>query len=544
VLPQAMGERSVSAWATVLLAMVLVVRAGDSSHAAAPDPDAEGLAKPTPAARLAELELVAQAALALPHNVEGLPAEARVADLVWGGTTGNVEIVLASDLAALIGAPPTARPGLSMGAHWLLEAKRRIRGEPSPNSTEWSEPDDARAPELAMRLRYVIVLFEDHFSDPLHFGLEPAPPRGSVMAFGGRVALYALDGARLLAAKRLDLSVAVQPAGSGPLDSPYLMTLRPLEREARSQLAAMVGTAGGPMYGPLMELAPTTQAVSFDAIQIAVLVLMGFGLLMFALVRFGRRRHRERHDMDGVQVDIATRGDDARVLIEVTAALGVDLTWSAKPREGDVPSGDEALPGPDVRVRGEPLPALYAALTGAPVWRAVLDLGGQVEGDKAQLVVALAHNIGLEARARKVAAYVRDLRRMGDGVKELSAILASEVASHATRARIAIALIRQAPDSKAARDAQERLGWADPLEPHLVACLTSESIALVTDACDALASLGTAASLPALEQVYGPARTAATRAITAITTRGGDPRQGGLALASGPAGALSIGPDD
>ncbi len=537
-----------------LLVLFLAV-AGAPACAVEPDLEAMRVAQVSLAAKLAGLEAVAKAALALPREVEGQPTAVEVEDLVWKGTDGNVEIVLASDLTELVGAQPTEREQMRIGAGWPLRVAAWIRdGAAVPREGNTKVP---REPWLVERLRYVIVVFEDRYEDPFPlFGAEPGLP--AEMVFDGRAAVYALDGARLLAWKRVHVVAKVLRSGPGLLSASLLETSDRLTRRVRDQLAAMFGVRDELGYGPLMELGPVPQTVSYESVEIIVFVLLGLGALMVLLVVFGRRRHRERHDMDGVQVHIATRGDDASVHIEVTTALDADIAWGEEARDGDVPGGDDAprvdgrdeadeLPGASggrVHVRGTPLPALYAALTGAPVWRAVLDLGGHVQGDKDRLVVTLAHNIGLQARARQVAAFVRDLRSVGDGVSRLAAILEDEVAPHATRARIAIALIRWAKGSKAAHDARERLGWADPLEPHLVACLTSESDALVADACDALASFGTAAALTPLEQVYGPARTAAMRAITAITARGGDPRQGALALSSGAAGALSVHPED
>ncbi|HRE88480.1 MAG TPA: hypothetical protein PK095_05000 [Myxococcota bacterium] len=464
--------------------------------------------------------------------------------LVWGGPGGNVELVLASHLSQLVGGPPSALRGHGFGAQWPLEAAHEIRRQRT-DSEGLVDPAIKRLPELLERLRYVIVVFDDHYLDPFHLGLVPEPAPGMMMIFEGRAAVYALDGARLLAARNLEVAVAPQPSGSGPFASPYFSTKNRLEDEIRGHVAAMVGVSGTPTFGQLMELAPLPESVLQRHGALIVIALVGSGGLV-ALIVFGRRRHRERYVFDGVQVRFMRRANDALVLIEFTTELAVDISWREKARGGDVPGGDDASEeGPDVRVRGEPLPALYAALAGTPVWRAVLDLGGKVEGDKERLVLTLAHHLGLEARVRRVAAYVRDLRALGDGVQQLSAMLADKENSFATRARIAIALIRWAPDSKA-REARERLGWTDPLEPHLVACLTSESDALVIDACGALASVGTAASLTALDQVHrlkGPAMTAANDAILAIRSRR-DPRQGGLALPAGEDGALSVQPDD
>jgi hypothetical protein len=506
--------------------------AGPAARAAVPDP-AE--------TRRAQLEAVARAALALPRSTEGYRSQTRAHDIVWGGFEGNVELVHASDLAQLIGATSPPRPELYLGANWPFEAAAHV----DIHWTEWTDP--LRAPvsvrtiELLERLEYVIVIFEDIYEDPYRFGLE-RPPGNESLAHIGRAAVFAMEGARLLAYVRLD-TLASPRQGESSQFGPSLGLRTRLEEGIRAQVADIVGAYPGRSYGPLMELAPPPPTITNKSLELLVFVLGGFGALLLLFVVLGRRRHRIRHDFDGVAVQIITSDEGARFTLQFEAALTAALNWGARSQDGDALSGDEELDR-SLGVRGPPLPALYAALAGVPIWRPIVDLGGRISGNQERLVVKIARVHGIEAHARRVAAHVRDLRRVGSGVASLVAISEDPTAPPSTRARIAIALTRWAPGSAETRAARERLGWTEPLEPHLIGCLTNEDVALVTDACDALASVGTAAYIFALESVVGSARPAANRALTAIVARGGDPRQGALALSSGSAGALSMQSED
>lgn len=503
---------------TLWLSLSLV---GGASRAAEPD---------EASTRLAQLEAVARAALVLRENPSEHPDEAKLEDLVWWGLEGNIDVVMAEDLARLIGVPwrPQA-DHFRFFARWPLEAADRIRGHHSAT-------DLVPSVELLKRLRYVFVVFESRYTG-VDFWAED-PSKRSV-AFVGRAVLYDLDGAKVLAH---DYISAFETLGDGaplPRDPPTTSSSPDLETQLERRLAAMVGRTSWPHFGPLMKFEPPPPKVTHRSLEIILGSIVGLAVLLTLFGLLARRRQRLKREFDGVRVQISTSDDGAWARLEVEPRLAARITWSRDSRDGDLESGDEAVDR-RVAVRGAPLPALYAALTGAPVWRPIVEMGGWVEGDRERLVVELSPQIGVDANARRVAALVRDLREVGSGAERLLALSGREDTSSSTRMRIALALTREVPGSAEARAALERVGWSEPLEPHLLGCLDHPEDVLVVDVCEALASSGTEAALPPLERMRGPARPAAVRAIAAITERNGDPRRGGLELSTAEAGSLSL----
>lgn len=511
-------------WFRRFIAMTLwlwLSLAGAASRSADPD---------VAATRLVELEAVARAAVLLPSTAFDYPSRVELEDLVWGGPKGNLEVMAADDLASLIGVP--WRPQHSYFpflARWPLEAAEQIRGQ---------RPATDPVPSLEMleRLRYVIVVFERRYHYP---GLWPRDPSDTTTSFEGRAALFSLEGAKLLAYAHLAAFETPGDPGPAPLGAPYGRGAHGLRDQLEHQLARMVRLLSWPHFGPLMTFEPPPPKVTHRSLEIILGSIVGLAVLLSLFGLLARRRQRLKREFDGVRVHISTSDDGAWARLEVEPRLAARITWSRDSRDGDLESGDEAVDR-RVAVRGAPLPALYAALTGAPVWRPIVEMGGRVEGDRERLVVELSPQIGVDANARRVAALVRDLREVGSGAERLLALSGREDTSSSTRMRIALALTREVPGSAEARAALERVGWSEPLEPHLLGCLDHPEDVLVVDVCEALASSGTEAALPPLERVRGPARPAAVRAIAAITERNGDPRRGGLELSTAEAGSLSL----